>query len=219
LSAAVPGAGQFYNGSRIKPLFFLGAEIVAWGLHFKWQGEGNDATDLFEAFNREHWSREAYSTYLLYVYGVMSDSSLGTSHHLPGTDTQQYFEMTGKYNQFAWGWDDATYNDSTLDMYAPPADPPPKIASDGTTPYSANRFIYEDMRFDANNNYDRARKMIIVSILNRLVSSFEAYFAARRHNENAGREGSAFGGLSVRASLKTYHAKRDTPFVRLAYKF
>ncbi|MEW5796303.1 MAG: hypothetical protein AB1772_08060, partial [Candidatus Zixiibacteriota bacterium] len=33
LSAVLPGAGQYYMGSRIKPILFLGAEAAAWGFH------------------------------------------------------------------------------------------------------------------------------------------------------------------------------------------
>lgn len=223
LSAALPGAGQFYCGSRIKPLFFLGAEIAAWGLHFKYQGQGDDRTDEFEQFNRDHWSREDYEQkYLLWAYNSTDDELIHereVSHHLPDTRTQQYYEMTGKYNQFAWGWDDAEYNGNRLGIEYDSSAPPPRIKADSLTPNSARRMIYEGMRYEANRKYDQARKMIIVSILNRLVSSFEALLAARRHNQNVAGDGSVFTGINVRASLKSYHTRRDTPFVKLAYKF
>lgn len=223
LSAILPGAGQFYCGSRIKPLVFLGVEVAAWGFRFKYRGEGDDATDAYEAFNNAHWSRSDYEQkYLLWAYGVADDELITAremSHHLPNTRTQQYYEMTGKYNQFAWGWDDAVLNGNTLNDYDS-ASPPPRITGDSTTiPYSARRIVYEGMRHDANNKYDKADKMIIVAIINRLVSGFEAFFSARKINKRIIGGTSAFSGIDVDVSLKSYNSRRDTPYMKLSYKF
>lgn len=221
LSAAIPGAGQFYLGGRIKPLLFFGAEIAAWGLHFKWQGAADDATDFFEQFNYDHWSRQAYKDYLGEVYGDTVDTRInapGVTHHLPTTDTQQFFEMTGKYNQFAWGWDDATRHGESLEERIL-AGSLEAITIDTLTPNSARRIHYEGLRHDANQKYDKARNMVMVSILNRLVSGFEAYFSAKNRNRNVSAQKSSFSRISMRASLESYQTKRDTPFVNLAYRF
>ena len=79
-------------------------------MYAKCHGDGNDITDRYEAFNRTYWHDDRYATYLFWNYGVTDDdliNSAETTHHLPDTRTQQYYEMTGKYDQFAWGWDDA----------------------------------------------------------------------------------------------------------------
>jgi hypothetical protein len=221
LSAILPGAGQFYCGSRIKPFVFLGVEVAAWGFQFKYRGKGDDATDAYEAFNHEHWSRFDYEgKYLLWAYGETDDELISEreiSHHLPDTRTQQYYEMTGKYNQFAWGWDDAVLNGDTLESFGPGT--MPRITGDSTTPSSANRMNYERMRDDANSKYDRADKMIIVAIINHLVSGFEAFFSARRNNGRAGGGTSAFSRIDVDVSLKSYNARRDTPYMKMSYKF
>jgi len=221
LSAALPGAGQFYLGNRIKPLVYLGVEAAAWGFHFKYQGQGDDATDAYQAFNRAHWSRDAYEQkYLLWAYGVTDDelvSASEVSHHLPDGETQQYFEMTGKYNQFAWGWDDAVRDGRTLDDYA--NDPAVAVTGDDTTPYSARRVIYEGMRNDANRKYDKATKLVIVSLVNRVVSAFEAMFSAQKFNRSLGSGSSPFARVKVQMSLKSYNSRRDTPYVKLSYKF
>jgi len=222
LSLAVPGAGQFYYGSRIKPFVFLGAEIAAWALHIKWHSDGVDIQDQFEAYNREHWSRSAYEDqYLMYAYGVNDDdlaSATEVSHHLPDVRTQQYYEMTGKYDQFSWGWDDAELNGLTLDDFGPDS---PELAVTGpsTTPYSERRELYEEMRDDSNTKYDHARKMIVVSIVNRLISGVEAYISTRKHNEALGPSDDAFGRLDVSAQMRSYHQPNDTPFLNLAWKF
>ena len=126
--------------------------------------------------------------------------------------------MTGKYNQFAWGWDDANYEGNYLEDYSQ-INPPPTITSEELAPVSARRVIYEGMRHNANLKYDQARKMVALAIVNHLVSGFEALFAARRHNDQVGSEDAIFARLDMHASLKSYSTKRDTPFVQLSYKF
>ena len=44
LSLVVPGLGQFYNGSRLKAVGFLGVEISTWVLYGKWHGQADDMT-------------------------------------------------------------------------------------------------------------------------------------------------------------------------------
>lgn len=225
LSAILPGAGQFYCGSRIKPFVFLGIEAAARGFHLKFHNDGNVATDAYQKFNEEHWSRSDYEDkYLLWAYGVTDDDSVTAremSHHLPSDTTQQYYEMTGKYNQFAWGWDDATRDGLTLDQYheANPTQLAMRITGDSTTPTSDRRMVYEEMRNDANNKYDRADKMIFIAIINRLVSGFEAFFSARKINSRNAVGTSAFSRIDVDVSLKSYHSRRDTPYMKLSYKF
>ncbi len=224
LSLAVPGLGQYYYGSKVKPVLFLGAEVASWVMYFNWHGEGEDITAEFEAFNREHWSRDRYEQqYLLWTYGVTDDDSLppatpGITHNLPDTRTQQYYEMTGKYDQFAWGWDDAVLGGNALDDYSS-TDPPPMIVSDATAPSSANRLHYETRRNDANNAFDKATRMIFVSMANRLISAFEALFTTKSINRDLQRSGGSFGKIKVNAKLKSFYTKRDTPYVTVTYKF
>ncbi|UCE23138.1 MAG: hypothetical protein JSU74_07465 [Candidatus Zixiibacteriota bacterium] len=224
LSLAVPGLGQYYYGSKVKPFIFLGAEVASWVMYFNWHGEGDDITTEFEAFNREHWSRDRYEQqYLLWTYGVTDDDSLppatpGITHNLPDTRTQQYYEMTGKYDQFAWGWDDAVLGGNVLDDYSA-TDPPPIIVGDAGTPSSANRLHYETRRNDANNAYDKATRMIFVSMANRLISAFEALFTTKSINRNLQRSGGSFGKVKVSAKLKSFYTKRDTPYLTVTYKF
>ncbi|MEW5993245.1 MAG: hypothetical protein AB1744_02480, partial [Candidatus Zixiibacteriota bacterium] len=73
-SLVVPGLGQFYYGSKIKPLLFLSAEAASWGLYLKWHSDGDDLTKEYEDFNDAHWSRGRYADkYLLWTYGQTDD--------------------------------------------------------------------------------------------------------------------------------------------------
>ncbi len=220
-SLAVPGLGQYYYGGKIKPLVFLSAEIASWALYFRWHGDGDDLTQDFEHFNQEHWKRTDYETYLLWVYGETDDSKIDEpeiSHQLPETRTQQYYEMTGKYDQFAWGWDDAILDGNDLNDYDS-ASPPPPIDRAANAPYSERRFEYEQMRDDANRRYDRATRMVFVSLTNHLISAFEAFFAIKSRNNKIEKTRWAGGRVRVRARLKSYHSQWDTPFMTVAYKF
>lgn len=126
--------------------------------------------------------------------------------------------MTGKYNQFAWGWDDATRDGKNLTDYFIAFPNQLRVVNDATAPISAHRFTYEGMRADANKKYDKARTFTYVAIFNHVVSAFEAMFSAKRHNSRGG-EDSEFSSVDVKVSVKSYHARRDTPYVKLSYKF
>jgi len=223
LSIAVPGLGQYYYGSKIKPIAFLGTEVAAWALYFKYNGDGNDAEDAFETFNKAHWSRFAYEQkYLKTAYnGITDDDLIGAkeiSHHLPDGETQQYFEMAGKYDQFAWGWDDARYNGQSLQELID-ADSLQPISTAELAPVTARRQIYENMRHDANQKFQRARNMVILSIVNRLVSSFDAYISTKRINDRARSSGSFLTSVRVKPSIKSMNEALDTPYVNLSFKF
>ncbi len=231
LSLAVPGLGQWYYGNRWKPFVFAGAEALSWYLHVQYDKDGDELTDEFEAFNDANWSRERYEDeYLQWAYGWNDDDSANTepdcncpeiSHHLPETKTQQYYEMTGKYDQFAWGWADARLQSGeTLDSFSV-TDPPPRIkpAEPPTVPQSAMRDMYNTMRFNADEKYDNSTKMLYVIIANHLVSAFEAYLTTRSINEGLDKDPSEFSRIKVTPELRSYHSWKDTPMVRFSYQF
>ena len=225
MSLLVPGLGQFYNGSKIKPVFFLGVEVASWVLYSKWNSKGDDLTAEFEAFHDEHWIRSRYEDqYLLWTYGETDDDLITAhevSHHLPDTKTQQYYEMTGKYDQFAWGWDDAQLGDDSLHDFSSENPPPGITGNPINTPYSVNRIeIYEPMRKEADDNYRKANRMIIVSVANHVISAMEAFIMAKRFNNNLDKaEGSILSQINVKPSVKSYNFFKDTPYLTLTYKF
>ena len=231
LSAALPGLGQYYYGSKLKAGLFFGAEVAAWALHIKWHGDGQDQENAFEDYNHAHWSKDSYSQYLMYAYGVTDDDDVSVqeiTHHLPETETQQFFEMTGKYDQFAWGWEDAQREGLGLDAFHStyPTEEAIRITGESSTPSSAMRQVYEQMRKTSNDSFDKASKMIIASIANRVLSAFEAYFTTQHQNntrrypaDEFGQRDDDNGEFKFNASLKSYHSHRDTPYLKVTYKF
>ncbi|MCK4301196.1 MAG: hypothetical protein KAW91_00395 [candidate division Zixibacteria bacterium] len=226
-SLVVPGLGQFYYGSRIKPFLFLAVEAVGWKYALQYHADGEDITAEFRAFNNEHWLRDVYSDYLLTAYGTLQPDTLeasadrkGYTHTLPEARGQQYYEMTGKYNQFAWGWDDATLNDMDWEIFkqSNPSDWDFRILSDKSTPVSANRLEYEGMRDAANQEYSKSMKFVFGIMANHLISAFEAYFVTKSHNKKLRYE-QEFARLKVNARLRSYSSWQDTPYVTFTYTF
>ena len=219
LSLALPGLGQFYSGSKVKAAAFVGVEAFAWLMRGKWNSEGNDLTAEFEQFNRDHWSRTVYEEYLFHAYGVMDDDSVSApevSHHLPDTRTQQYYEMSGKYDQFSWGWDDADLNgrgyadwDSTF---------PTAVVGGATVPNSPRRLLYETMRNDSNNKFDKANKMLMVVFVNHLISAVEAFLATKKRNKSNSFD-PEFTRLKVETNIKSTYSWKDTPYLSIGYNF
>ncbi|KAA3636307.1 MAG: hypothetical protein DWP97_03020 [Calditrichaeota bacterium] len=223
LSLAVPGLGQLYNGSKVKAAVFLGAEVASWVFHIKLHGDGDNLTDDYEAFNDAHWSEDRYTYMLENTYGASDDDDVDPlsypeiNHHLPETKTQQYYEMTGKYDQFSWGWDDAVLNGNTFAYYDTNSTPLPQVVG-ADIPYSANRFTYEQMRNDANDKYDQARNMVYISMANHVISAFEAMIAAKKYR-NGDSDNSLLSRINLKASLRSYNEKRDTPYLTCKVKF
>jgi hypothetical protein len=223
MSLVLPGAGQWYYGSKTKAVAFVGVEAASWLFHMKFHSDGDDLTRQYEDFSAAHWSRMDYQEYLTEAYGVTDDDQLHeteVSHHLPETNSQQYYEMTGKYDQFAWGWDDATRHGMNLDSAAAYySDTALRITSDTSAPQSANRITYNAMRGDANKKYDKATRILFVVMGNHLASAFEALISTKKLNKKISPALGALGNVKMKASLKSVYAKRDTPYVTLSYKF
>ena len=96
------------------------------------------------------------------------ETTLGHTHKLPETKTQQYYEMIVKYlTQFGNGWEDSdflyTYYGNT----------------DNMTP---QMFAYRDMRNDMNGYYDAASTATNIILINHVLSSLDAAWTASSYN-------------------------------------
>ncbi|SYZ73993.1 conserved exported hypothetical protein [Candidatus Zixiibacteriota bacterium] len=203
-SLLLPGLGQRYAGSGIiKQVGFLGIEGAIWGFHFKYRSDGNKKTDEFQAWADKYWLEgdstitESYRGWM-YLHGDTEGVTVGYDHILPGTKTQQYYEMIGKYDQFRGGWDDYWGPDSLLYDSVP----------------SPHRAQYLDMRKKANDLLDKADNFIVYAVINHLVSAIDAAISARRHNRNQSGD-----NWSLDTVMKYYSATEEIPVVRFSYKF
>ncbi len=107
------------------------------------------------------------------LIGGNSDNVVtGFSHQLPLRPQQQYYELIGKYPQFAGGWDDAWSNGiPTLTNV--------DVVNDKVTPHF---LYYRNMRGDANNYYNIASSMSYILVANHVLNALEAAWNAAHLN-------------------------------------
>jgi hypothetical protein len=177
-SAAIPGAGQFYNKSWLKGLAFVGIEAGAIAINAIYTQRGNDQEGVFERYADAHWSEEEYwdSIFAMCqrdqhsaVYNCRRDDLASLrrwerdhfSHFLPEEKNQTYYENIGKYDQFNIGWDDTNV----------------ELGRD-----SVNREAYTKMRKKANDQFKIATYGASAILINHVFSMFDAAYSTYRFN-------------------------------------
>lgn len=214
-SLVVPGAGEFYAGSKIKAVLFFGLEAGFWTGYFSYHKKGKDKENQYLAFADVHWNVQKYSDSLNSWYGVPKDAngivvdtpgvywhsetdSIVISHSIhpvadqPIDKSQQYYEEIGKYDQFRFGWDDFTGAILTV-----------------------NRNLYLNMRRDSNSLLDKANRFVMFSLANHLLSAFDAAIAVRHYN----RKGEKFSQIDMKIRLAEYNDNEIIPKFTVSTKF
>jgi hypothetical protein len=166
-SLVIPGTGEFYAHSKIKAFLFFGADVACWSLYFSYHKKGKNKENQYKAFADSCWEEVRYSDWW---DELDSTARKNYSHTLPDGHNQQYYEMIGKYNQFAFAWKD--FIDS--------ATAGPKLM----TPYRSH---YLDLRAQSNNLLDKAKYSAMFSLANHILSAFDAAIAVRKHNKKGER--------------------------------
>ncbi|MCP4703880.1 MAG: hypothetical protein GY865_04655, partial [candidate division Zixibacteria bacterium] len=214
-SLIIPGWGQRYAESSIlKTVGFLLIEAGSWGGYFSNHNKGNDKTTEYQAYANIHWTEgdttgadytdpenpiysnldpDTYRGWLLSTYGSVNEHEIdvtGITESLPSTKTQQYYEMIGKYPQFVGGWDDYVVDSNT----------------------TAHSVYYMGQRKIANDYLDNANTMMVVSMLNHLISAFDAALSANRHNKKIDDD-----TWSVKAVVKQYSATEKIPMIKITH--
>ena len=195
MSAVLPGSGEFYGGNMLKAAIFLGVELLGWGTYAYLQHKGDTKTAAFEAYADKYWSIHTYARWLkdqgfpgsgrikpdeqnwqtlqAEIHVCESDPANGFSHTLPDQDTQQFYELIGKYQTFQPGW--------TNLAHVPQKDP--------NSPYYFETYKdavfvnYSINRQDANNFYDYANDGIYFVVLNHLLSAADAAWTVSTFNK------------------------------------
>lgn len=173
-SLIIPGAGEFYAGSKIKPAVFLGIEALLWTGYFVYRNKGDDKKQEYRDYADEHYSPyEFMSWWNSPPVQAYHDSF---SHELPWDTLYnspifnlEYYENIGKYNQFQIGWEG-------IDV---PPEPLP-FGENKTSPY---RDQYLEMRKLSNDYYQNASTAIMLSLGNRIISAFDAALTAKNYNK------------------------------------
>lgn len=201
-SLALPGLGQYYAGSRVKPLIFFGVEAILWSGYFMYDGKGNDKRTEYQNFADEHY---AWQDFIVWWEGLSENQQDSFSHTLPWDDERntvirnhEYYENIGKYDQFQIGWDDIPNH----------AYPPPFGDS---AYYDGNRQTYLSLRRKSNDYFQNANTMIMLSLANRIVSAFEAALTAKNFNKGQKR-------FSFKVRTKDW-GRGQIPMVTMSYRF
>ena len=194
LSAILPGAGEFYAGSKKKAAVFFGIEAITVGLYFSWKGKGDDIEKEFRAVADAHWNPETYVAWRGRTRAQRSNSfthAMPCSSHVEiiaqavsfgdcsSSEVQQYYELLGKYDQFVAGWDDLKFvdSDSPVSSY--------NDVDSVETVHSELRMDYEKQRNDSNKYLKRASNLTGLILVNHVISAIDAARTARLRSQGA----------------------------------
>jgi hypothetical protein len=175
-SLVLPGAGEFYAGSKIKAGIFFGLDVALWSLYFNYHGKGKDKEKDYKAFADSSWDEEEYRVW----WDTLSDETRKKySHTLPDRHDQQYYEMIGKYRQFAFAWDGFDPSNAGPDSMSPKRD------------------CYLNLRAQSNNLLNKAKYSVMFSLANHILSAFDAAIAVKKYN----RKGERFSQIHFQMRL------------------
>jgi len=163
-SLIVPGSGEFYAGSKIKAAVFLGLDVALWAFLLNYQGKGKAKEDDYEAFANSYWDKDDYLDWWALLPDTVKEKY---THTLPNERNQQYYEMIGKYKQFAWGW----------------VDYEGELETDGTPKPSPLWDDYINQRKVSNDFLNKAKYSAMFLLGNRILSAFDAALTAKRYNK------------------------------------
>lgn len=119
---------------------------------------------------------------------IHPETGAAFSHKLPDFSEQQYYELIGKYFQFAPGWrdygdgsetpwlnEDGTYN-ALID--------PELTGANGSKPNVSDRFLdYADDHAEANDYLRRASRVSALLLANHFLAAIDAAISAKLHND------------------------------------
>lgn len=192
LSALLPGAGEFYGENYLKAGIFFAVELLAWGTYFYFDGKGNSKTDEYQAYADANWDVRTYARWLkdgpfrdngqinpdepdknILREQIMACERVNFSHTMPEYNSQQYYELIGKYQNFQAGWKNLNH--------APTYDP--------GSPYYFETYhdpvftAYAQERQKANDFYDYAKIGPITAIVNHILSAADAAWVISTFNQ------------------------------------
>ena len=148
--------------------------------------------------NLPSWQRVYWNKLNAWEEQIGKKTGNGFTHRLPQRPEQQYYELIGKYPQYAGGWNDGTN--------ITPGD----ITSGNV---SQNFLDYAAMRGKANDFYNIATTFSYLLVANHLISALDAALLASHHNKH----------LSLKAHLqptpRQYGMIEFVPTARLRLEF
>jgi hypothetical protein len=180
----------------IKAGAFVLIEAVSIYYGVSYNKRGNDQTNFFQNFADQRWSVVKYAQWIndnttgvkVTIFppdaqhptpwqqvdwaslNAAEDAigAIGFTHKLPPHGDQQYYELIGKYPQYARGWEDDI-------------NPPDLANPDFITP---EFHWYSEMRGDANSLYKVSARGVSIIYINHVLSILDAIWSSVSFNKN-----------------------------------
>ncbi len=203
-SLAIPGAGQLRTENYTKAAIFFSAEVALIVYAIVSNNNGDKKTNEFQAYAEAHWSAERYAKWIVTYGGAdynptdvsriditavknNNDFSkinewesglhkIGFSHQLPVYQSQQYYELIGKYHQFKFGWD--TYQ---VDINGVPVSDNGQYDNLLSSEKQFKDYAVE--RGKANDYYYAASFAASALVINHVLSAVDAFFSTNSYNK------------------------------------
>jgi len=183
-SAILPGTGELYvaTGSKkvshyVRVPVFLAMDAWFWYAYRDNYDKGKEVKAAYERYGDAHWSEERFLLQHPYCDGIggcdswqqYNEEAKGDYYYfvyIPRyLDHEEYYENMGKYDAFAFGWDD--WNGDY----------------DNFEPWTPHRTVYWGMRTESDEYLLRADRYVMALIINRVVSMLDAGWLAYRYNK------------------------------------
>lgn len=108
------------------------------------------------------------------------------SHQIPDFSAQQYYELIGKYFQFAPGWDDYSEWKNAQGEFTVAIDPE-RTGSGGSKPnVSVSFYRYARDHADAQDTLREASRISLLFVFNHLLAAIDAAVSSKLHNDRLG---------------------------------
>jgi|WetSurMetagenome_2_1015567.scaffolds.fasta_scaffold22978_3 hypothetical protein len=211
-SAILPGMGELYcyRSSRdpwtlARVPVLLAAEGYFWYSYYDNHKTGKDFKRDYEAYGDAHWSLDRFLQNHPCCKGLggcdswqdYNDGCRNDYNYFFFTpreqDPEEYYENMGKYNAFAFGWDDALDYENPEFTYS-----------------TAHRTYYVSLRNESDRYLLKADQRLMGLIVNRVVSMLDTGWLAYRISKGQNPD----KGWSLR--FKTFH---ETPTVVIGRRF
>ncbi len=230
-SLVVPGAGQYYLGSRIKPVVYLGLEAAFWWGYFSYHNKGNDQEKAYRTFADQNWYPDQYiqglqDSFTLYIDSLRNDGQVPSAipdsfEAYVGRQTTERDTVLAMENVFGFSHH-LQYSDSQINRNQQYYENLGKYDQFkwGWSDYVGNdltpsRSSYLSQRKKANDYYGKATTFAMVSLANHVLSAFEAAISTRSYN----RKGEKFAQAFLKMRLSTDEEGNLIPKATLTIKF
>lgn len=165
--------GATIGASRVDPGLIEAAGAIDFGHADAWSRQ--EQTTVRQLFDQ---IRSLESS----VYHIETGASF--SHKLPYFAEQQYYELIGKYFQFAPGWSDyPVWMTEDGEIIRETIDPE-RTGPDGSKPNVQGRFLdYAEAHGDAQGYLRKASRLSLLFIANHFIAAIDAALFAKLHND------------------------------------